>query len=281
MGYNEESVTPMSEFVINGTSIFYEVKGDINASKTIAFFNGVMASTSSWNLLSPIFEKAGYRVVLHDFQGQLKSDKPDGPYTFDMHCAQAHALFAHLKVEEVNLIGTSYGGEMAMHYAFTYPSQVKTITVIDSVSELDAVVSGFVLGWKNLCDTMDGEIFFKGMAPSIYGPEYLANNKEFLEERGKALKGNPNRYLEGQKILYDTFVENTTMTHRLCEIKCPALVICGENDILKPVKFSKIIADNIPQSEFIVIPDCGHVAIFEKPLELESAIFGFIMKHSF
>jgi 3-oxoadipate enol-lactonase len=57
-------------------------------------------------------------------------------------------------------------------------------------------------------------------------------------------------------------------------------VVCGEEDILKPVKFSKLIAENIPNSELAVIPNCGHVTIFEKPHVLNSMLLGFVLKHS-
>lgn len=276
---NRKGRTKMAEFNYKGTKIYYEIKGDPNGKETVAFLNGVMASTTSWALLYPIFERFGFRIILHDFKGQLKSDKPEGPYTFAQHCAEAKALFESLGVEKLHLIGTSYGGEAAMKFAILYPDMVKSISVIDSVSELDSVLSGFVLGWKILCDTGDGERFFWGMAPSIYGPHFIEKNGEMLAERAKAIKSNPNGYLEGQKILYDTFANDVYMTDELGKIKCPALIMCGQDDILKPQRFSKIMADNIPDSEFMVIPDCGHVSIFEKPKELQSAIFGFIMKH--
>ena len=270
----------MAEFQVNGTTLFYEVLGNPEGKETIAFLNGVMASTSSWMMLTPIFEKLGFKIILHDFKGQLKSGKPEGPYTFDEHCAEAKALFEHLGVEKLHLVGTSYGGEAAMKFAIFYPEMVKTITVIDSVSECDPVVEGLVLGWKILCDTGDGVKFFNAMMPSIYGPDFIGKNKEMLAGRAQALKDNPNNYLEGQKILYDTFANDVYMTDRLCEIKCPALIVCGDQDFLKPIKFSKIIADNIPNSEFIILPGCGHVSIFEKPNELQSMISGFVLKHS-
>lgn len=263
----------------DNVKLYYEVHGDPNGKETIAFLNGVMASVSSWSLLWPVFERAGFRVIVHDFKGQLKSSKPEGPYSFAEHCAEAKALFDHLGVEKLHLVGTSYGGEIAMQMAIRYPELVRTISVIDSVSELDPVCEGFVVGWKVLCDTGDGETFFWGMAPSIYGPEFIENNREMLAARARAIKGNPDGYLEGQKILYDTFARDVTMTDELHKIKCPALILCGEQDILKPPKFSKIMAEHIPDSEYVTIPDCGHVAIFEKPRELQSAIFGFVMKH--
>ena len=271
----------MAVFETSGINIYYEVKGKADSEHCIAFLNGVMASVSSWALLFPVFESMGWRIILHDFKGQLKSDKPQGPYTFKEHVDEAKALFDHLGVKKVHLVGTSYGGEVAMKFAVEYPELIKSITVIDSVSEIDPVVAGFALGWKTLCDSGDGETFFWGIAPSIYSPAFLAENHEMLSQRAKALKENPDGYLEGQKNLYDTFVNDVFITDQLRRIKCPALVVCGEDDILKPPKFSKIIADNIPDSEYIIIPECGHVTIFEKPKELESAVLGFILKHEF
>jgi hypothetical protein len=102
-----------------------------------------------------------------------------------------------------------------------------------------------------------------------------------LATRAKAIKNNPNNYLEGQKTLYDTFVKECHFTDELHNIKCPALIIVGDQDFLKPIKFSQILADKIPNSEFIILPNCGHVSIFEKPKELQSMLFGFIEKHQY
>lgn len=269
----------MSIFKVNDIQLFYEEKGDPKSDKVIAFFNGVMASTNSWNLLWPIFVQLGYRVILHDFKGQLNSDKPKGPYTFDAHCYEADRLFDFLEVKTLHIIGTSYGGEIAMKYAMNYPERVKSITVIDSVSELDAVIINFVKGWSKLCDLYDGPTFFNGMLPSIYGANYLNENQAYLAQRANAMKEIQNDYFDGQKILYDTFLNEVEMTSDLYKIKCPSLIICGEDDLLKRPKFSRIIAENIDQSELIFIPDCGHVAIFEKPEELKSIILGFIIKN--
>ncbi|MDR2609932.1 MAG: alpha/beta hydrolase [Clostridiales Family XIII bacterium] len=270
----------MSERVISGVNLYYEDLGDPDSADVIAFFNGVMASTNSWEGIYPTFIDKGFRVILHDFKGQLKSGKPEGPYTFEEHAREANALLESLGVTKAHLIGTSYGGEVAMKYAVLFPEAVSTISLIDSVSELDEALKSFVLGWKVLCDTNDGTVFFKGMAPSIYGPVFMDKEREFLEERALAFGKVSPDYFTGQKYLYDTFANDVTMTDDLPKISCPALVLCGEDDILKRPKFSRIIAERIPSSEYLLIPDCGHVAILEKPRELTSAILGFILKNS-
>lgn len=270
----------MPYFNIDGVNIYYELKGDLKAEETVVFFNGVMASTTSWNFQVPVFRKFGYKVLVQDFKGQLKSDKPKGPYSFKEHAYEAKELIRHLNIDKVHIVGTSYGGEVAMRFAIDYPELVKSISIIDSVSELDEVLKYFIESWKALAESKDAEKFFWGMMPSIYGNTFIKENIEMLKKRAEELKDFPEDYFQGQIYLYDTFISDVYMTDELDQIKCPALVVCGEDDILKPVKFSKIIADRIPNSEFVVIPDCGHVTIFEKPDVLNSILLGFIMKNS-
>lgn len=270
----------MATLQLNGISLFYEEKGKLDSEKTILFLNGVMASTSSWANQIPVFEKLGFHLVLHDFRGQLKSDKPIGPYSFKQHALDAIALMDHLNIKSAHLIGTSYGGEVAMKMAIDHPSRVQSLSLIDSVSELDAVLSAFVYGWKEAAQTKDGERFFKLMLPSIYSDTFIKNNAEMLEKRSQAMKTMAESYFDGQIALYDTFLNDVTMTSDLHKIHCPALVIVGENDILKPRKFSQIMVDGIKNAEFLIIPDCGHVTIFEKPDALNSALLGFIVKQN-
>lgn len=264
---------------INDVNLFYELKGDPDSEETVAFFNGVMASTSSWAFQVPIFEKLKFKIVLHDFKGQTLSDKPEGVYSFKQHAEEAKALFDFLGIKKVHIIGTSYGGEVAMRFAIDFPEYTKSISIIDSVSELDEVLKLFVRGWKTLAQNGDLSAFYWGMAPSIYSNGFLKSNMDFLKKRAEALNALPSDYLKGQISLYRTFEEDVYMTDELSKIQCPALVVCGQEDILKPVKFSEIIAANIRKSELVIIPGSGHVTIFEKPNVLNSILLGFVQKN--
>ncbi|MDR5659331.1 alpha/beta hydrolase [Serpentinicella sp. ANB-PHB4] len=268
----------MAYMDVNGVNLYYELKGNLEAEETVVFLNGVMASTNSWAMQVPVFEK-DYRILLHDFKGQLLSDKPEGPYTFREHAEEAKILMEKLGIEKAHIIGTSYGGEVAMRLAIDFPGCVKSISVIDSVSELDEVLKLFVKGWRTAAVEKDPEKFYWGMAPTIYHNSFLEKNIETLKERAEALKKAPAEYFTGQVYLYDTFEQDVYMTEELHKIKCPAFIVCGEQDILKTRKFSEIIANNIEDAELAIIPDCGHVTIFEKPNTLNSMILGFVTKN--
>ncbi|MGB7595695.1 MAG: alpha/beta hydrolase [Erysipelotrichaceae bacterium] len=268
----------MSKFTINDVELYYEVVGNPKAKEAIVFLNGVMASTSSWVNQVELFKKMGYRILLHDFKGQLKSDKPQGPYTFHQHAFETVELMQELGIEKAHIVGTSYGGEVGLRMAIDFPVFVQSLTVIDSLSELDPLVETFVLSWRHLCDDLDGEAFFNGIMPTIYGEKYIRENRTMLEKRAKQMKNFPEEYFIGQTYLYDTFLQDVTMTSELSKITCPVLILNGEDDLLKPAKFSRILHENIKQSQWMEIPDCGHVAIIEQAAVVNTCLLGFLTK---
>lgn len=260
----------------NNMKIYYEIINENSSKGVLVFLNGVMASTNSWANQYEVLKQKGYKIILHDFLGQLRSDKFKGLYTFEKHANDVYNLLNYLGIKKAHLIGTSYGGEVALKYGILYPSNVKSISVIDSVTELDDNLINSVNNWIKLAETFNGELFFNGMMPSIYGKTYIKNNKEMLNRRSIAMNSIPNEYFEGQIGLYNTFIDDVFMTDELNKITSPCLIICGEEDTLKPVKFSKIINENIKTSKLVIIPDCGHVTIFEKPMELNKELVKFI-----
>ena len=151
----------------------FELSGNPESKETVVFLNGVMASASSWRQFTPPFERFGYKVLLFDFKGQVKSSKPQGPYTFAEHAYELRALLDFLDIDKVNLIGTSYGGEAALKFAILFPDCVKSMVIIDSVSELDEVLRFFVKNWIDLAQSGDGEKFFYGIMPTIYSDSYI------------------------------------------------------------------------------------------------------------
>jgi 3-oxoadipate enol-lactonase len=184
-----------------------------------------------------------------------------------------------LNISKAHIIGTSYGAEVGLVFASNYQKYVQTLTVINAASELDESLKRQVSVWKKLAQSYDGYHFFKVMAPMIYHEKYLIENAQHLEERAQVMKKLDPSYFDGQIALYETFLNDLNLTKDLHKISAKTLVIGSEFDYLKPLKFSKIIHEAIKDSEYVIIPDCGHVAIFEKPSVLATMILGFVLKN--
>jgi pimeloyl-ACP methyl ester carboxylesterase len=58
----------------------------------------------------------------------------------------------------------------------------------------------------------------------------------------------------------------------LASIKCPALVLVGQEDALTPVDIAQEIAVGIPGAQLEIIPDCGHLSTMERPEAVNRAL---------
>ena len=58
----------------------------------------------------------------------------------------------------------------------------------------------------------------------------------------------------------------------LTQIKCPTLVLVGEQDLQTPPEIAREMADAIPGSRLRIIADCGHLSTLEKPQAATAAL---------
>jgi pimeloyl-ACP methyl ester carboxylesterase len=80
------------------------------------------------------------RDELHDFRGQLASEKPDNGYTGPQIADDCAKLLDHVGVEACHLVGTSFGGVIAQTFAINYPDRVKSLVLIATASAADEAI---------------------------------------------------------------------------------------------------------------------------------------------
>ncbi len=259
---------------INETKIYYEIYGE---GETVAFLNGIFMSTSSFSQFLPIFTQK-YKVLLHDFRGQWNSGKEGDKYSLEMHSNDLHLLLKKLNLDKVNIVGISYGGEVALKYATLYPEDVKSLIIICSVSEIDDELGKKIEKWKEGAKTKNSDRFIDSWLKDVYSEKFLKKYEDFLRQKiSESLK---NFDYDASIKLMDSFLKlkENPITPHLNRISTPTLVVAGEFDSLKPHRFSKIIHENIKNSEFIIVGDSGHAITVEKANEVQTLILGFLEK---
>lgn len=260
---------------VNGVRLYHEIHGQ---GEPVVLLNGIMQSTAGWSRQVRELSRR-YRVIVHDFRGQGASDKPDEEYTWTMHVEDLRALLDHLGVERVHVVGVSYGAETGMHFALAHPERVRSLVVGTATSEVTPLIRAWADAWAVACATRDGYCFQKLYSPSIFGNAYYAAKAGWLDERAREFgQVVTPEWFEGLERLLRNFL-SLDLTPRLGGIKAPTLVVAGEMDVLKPVAQSRIIRDGIPGAEMLVMADCGHVAVLEKPGEFMTAVAGFLARH--
>jgi 3-oxoadipate enol-lactonase len=261
----------MNTVTANGVSLAYEQLGA--GDETIAFLNGIAMSINHWK---PIAEPlaSDYSCLLHDFRGQLLSEKPAGPYSLEQHADDTAALFEALGTGPAHVVGTSYGAEIAMVLAYTHPKSVKSLVLVDGVSETSPVLCAAVHSWRSAA-LVDPVVFYRTLMPWNYSAGYLVRHGEELRDRESVIAGLPPEYFAAFAELCDAFLA-IDITRHLPEIDAPTLVIVGERDILKPRRFSEIIAGRIENARLEVVDGAGHAVVIEQPGKIKELVRRFL-----
>jgi pimeloyl-ACP methyl ester carboxylesterase len=165
----------------------------------------------------------------------------------------------------VVLAGHSLGGVIVMMYALKYPQDLKGITVIGSGARLrvhpvflapcEEAVRGNPGNWYQMVEEMCR------LTPADYRREVI--------EKQKAI---------GPAIMLNDFLccDKFDIRDRVHEIKLPALIICGELDIMTPVKYANYLGTKIADSRVVIVPGAGHFVFAEKPEVVNEAIEDFL-----
>ncbi|MDY0294769.1 MAG: alpha/beta hydrolase, partial [Acholeplasmataceae bacterium] len=107
----------MSTLNYKGRNIYYDVQGE---GKPILILNGIMMSTKSWEpFVSSMTEHN--KLIRLDFIDQGQSDRLENSiYMQDVQIEIIMALLHELGLAKVNVVGISYGGEIAVQLAYLH-----------------------------------------------------------------------------------------------------------------------------------------------------------------
>jgi 3-oxoadipate enol-lactonase len=254
----------------NGTDLYYELHGPEDAD-VLVLSNGVLMSTASWGLQTAVLAKH-HRVLLYDCRGMWKSAHPKGPYTMELHADDLAALLDALNIETAHIAGISYGAEVSMAFALKYPQRVRSLFLSSAVSESDPVLRGFIGSWSAAARSRDPQRLYEVSYMLNFSDAYIAANRAALEAAaGHYAQLDMDAVLE----LLDCF-DRLDLTKELHRISARTLVLVGENDILKPRKYSERIAGEIPAADLVVVPGAGHAVCLEKPALFNAILLGFL-----
>jgi len=270
---------------VNGTEIWYEVQG---AGPPLMLLPGLGLDHRYYRLGEPLL-RGHASTVLIDPRGVGRSRKDDPAtvtYTAELWADDFAALAGHLGWDEVDVLGSSLGASMAQAMAVRHPGLVRALIVVGGFSELDrAMEMNFSLRKKMVAKLGMGEELADFMGLSTM-------TREFLEtDEGLAImKANQQGVTANSPELYTAFLDSILRwggrlpgqapepryTERLRAVRCPSLVICGDNDYFIPASFSRKIADAIPGARYEEIADGGHIPFIEKPSETAAVVAGFL-----
>ena len=73
-------------------------------------------------------------------------------------------------------------------------------------------------------------------------------------------------------------VVNEDLKHLMPSIKCPTLLIWGENDTATPLADAKVMERLIPDAGLVSFAGCGHYSFLDNPLQYRAVLLNFLAK---
>lgn len=264
---------------VSGVRVHYQEAGPAEAPPVL-LIHGFTASTLVWSeVLLPIAE-AGFRVIAPDLIGFGFSEKPrKGEYTIEGHARMIVGLMDELGLERATMVGSSYGGAIAVACALDYAERVERLVLVGAVSNDDVKRRPLL---RLAATPLVGEV----ISPLLLDLRWMVKrhlrrnavgNAGWLDEKRVTAYHVPLRAADTQRaalsMLRGWSAERIGREAHL--ITQPTLLIWGEHDLEIPLSDGEHLHRQIPGARLIVFRRCGHLPQEEYPREFTALVTDF------
>lgn len=247
---------------IDGLNIEYITEG---SGQDILLLHGW---GSSFDVYKGIINTLGARCRLTalNFPGCGNSDTMENPWKLDDYCNLIIKFIKETGLDNPILIGHSHGGRVILKLAAEGLLNPPKIVLLDSAG---------LIPKKSLKQKFRAKSF--KVIKSVLTMPIVRNYSESLLDKARKHYGSAD-YNAAPEVLRKTMVSlvNTDLRDIIHNIKCPTLLIWGENDTATPLSDAKIIESLIPDSGLCVIKGTGHYSFCERPYEAHAILNSFI-----
>jgi 3-oxoadipate enol-lactonase len=202
-----------------------------------------------------------YRVLRIDIRGHGKSEAPAGPYSMGELADDVQVLFQELQINRTAWVGVSLGGMIGLTHTLNYPGVIDRLVVADTTGGYPPEAHG---GWHDriaLVREKGASAVAEGTLGRWFTAAFREKNPELMRHFAAIIAATPSAGFVGccEAIIgYD-------IKARLGEIKCPTLVMVGDQDQATPPAMGQVLAEGITGATFSLIPSAAHQASVEQP----------------
>lgn len=243
----------------------------------VLLLNGGLMSIPAWEpVAAPLAEH--FQVVRCDLRGQLLSPGEPEP-DLVAHVRDVIELLDSLGLQRVHLVGTSYGGLVALRLASLHPERAASVAAVATTERINPETWESTAELRELClaaaDGGDGGKVLDFLLPGTYTPEYLRQQAAALAFYRHWVASLPPVWFRGIAAILSS-LEGLDLTPHLGAIRCPVLVLAGGRDVMFPLERSRALADGIPGARLEVLPEAPHGMVVESPADVTRVLLDFL-----
>ena len=247
---------------VNGLTIHASTGGrPFDTEKpVVVLLHGAGMDHTVWQFQARAFAYRGYSVLSLDLPGHGRSDDPASA-TISGYANVVAELIDAVGADSAHIVGHSMGAFIGIELAARYPDMIRSLTLI-GVSERMPVHPDLL----NAAQANEHHAFD---LVSSWGHSRTAHTGGHPTP-GLWMMGSTIRLLERSKpgVLHNDLAACNayeSALDRAAKISAPTLVLMGEHDLMTRPKGAAILAEAIPDSATVIVPDAGHSLMVERP----------------
>jgi 3-oxoadipate enol-lactonase len=236
----------------------------------LVLLHSLLADAASFARVAPALGR-DFRILIPDLPGFGGSAAAPGGLEA-VADRVAHGVRAATGGRPAAGLGNGYGGFVLLLCALRHPDLFDRLVFADcgacfSEPGREAFrTMARVAGEKGLAAIADTAM------RRLFAPAFQAAHPALMAERRAA-------FLRTDRDVFQAAcaaLAGLDLRARLSEIRVPALVLVGEHDEATPPAMARALADGLPESRFVTLPDCAHVPQLQAPEIFVREVTGFL-----
>jgi pimeloyl-ACP methyl ester carboxylesterase len=252
----------MPELTVGSCTLFYRTSPNVDPdSLPIVFIHGAGGSSHLWHNQVQT-QIHGCAQMALDLPGHARSEG-SGEDSIEAYGRWVVSFMQELGYQQYVLAGHSMGGAITMAVALSKPVLLRAIILIGTGARL-----------RVTREVLDRARKGATLTEYAYAPDTPLSIQEEAEKEF---------HLTSPEVRHNDFLacDGFDSMQRIPEIHSPALIICGEQDQLTPVKYSQYLQQHIRNSRLEIIPQAGHMVMWEQAEACNRVIKDFMAKQTF
>ena len=262
---------------VGDLDIAYDTYGE---GEPVLMINGIGADRTAWELQVPAISRE-FRVITFDNRdvGETGPGRDPKPYAMRQFADDAAGLLDALGIASAHIVGASMGGAIAQEFALAYPARMRSLTITCSWPKTDPWLAELWELWEHVFEALGPVEWARTTWLWVFTHRYY-RDPTHLERLLAIARGAPHPQKFAMYQRQSRAAAGHDALNRLPQIKAPAHVICGAEDIFTPPRFSEAIADAIPGARLSMMPEVGHGMFWEATDDFNELVVGFLRQAS-
>lgn len=233
---------------------------DIGEGRPVLLLHGISNSGRAWGPQLPALVAAGYRVIVPDHAGHGASGRVSTPFGVSDIADDTAALMAQLGIEQLDCVGLSLGGMVALELALRHPDHIGRLIVANSFER--TATPAFVAmaeGWATVFEQPHGPVLrLEQNWPALVSPDFQVTAeglRTWQVWHGIAASAHGPSLAQVARGITDF-----DCADRIADLAMPVLFVAGELDRMSPPDVSRTMAERARNGQYQMIDGAAHIS---------------------